>query len=69
MSPPVHVHVLYILFIIVGGEGGSGGMLNWENLSLKYSQIPEGGFKTGFKINKQCIDTNVQCLKREVFTT
>ena len=31
-------------------------MLNWENLSLKYSQIPDGGFK----INKQCIDTNVQ---------
>ena len=25
--------------------GGSGGMLSWENLSFKYSQIPEGGCK------------------------
>ena len=28
-----------------GGGGGSGGMLSWENLSFKYSQIPEGGCK------------------------
>ena len=47
----------------LGGEGVRRHALNWENLSLKYSQIPEGGFK----INKQCIDTNVQCLKREVY--
>ena len=45
-------------------SGGSGGMLTWENLGFSYSQIPEDGFK----INKQCIDTNVQHLKCNVFT-
>ena len=39
-------------------------MLPWENLGFSYSQIPG----SGFRINNQCIDTNVQRLKRNVLT-
>ena len=40
-------------------------MLPLENLGFSYSQISEGGSK----INKQGIDTNIQSLKSNVFTT
>ena len=55
-------------FFLVGGGGGRGGV-QWHaalgNLGFSYSQISEGGSK----INKQGIDTNIQRLKRNVFTT
>ena len=48
-----------------GGGGGGSGMLRLENLGFSYSQLPE----SGSKINKQGIDTNIQRLIRNVFTT
>ena len=53
------------LFFRGGGVGGGSGMLRLENLGFSYSQLPE----SGSKINKQGIDTNIQRLIRNVFTT
>ena len=35
----------------------------WKTFGLSYSRKPGGGFKT----NKQCVDTNIQRLNRDVF--
>ena len=60
---------LFFFFFFGGGGGGGGGggvqLLPLENLSFSYSQLPEGGSE----INKQGIDTNMQRLKHNVFTT